>query len=272
MPSAPQRVTMLAGVTGPAPASPARAALPAATAAASPTTPLAAARLAGKASRSHPRCDDRPRERLLERGPAALTDSELLALLIGNGIAGKHTAITAQALLEHFRSLRALLDASPAAVLARPGIGAARAAVLIATSELVRRALIERSKERTLIDSPEAVHDYLRLTIGTRTREAFLCLYLDAQHRLIDCEESTVGTLTRMAVYPREIVRRALELSAAALIVAHNHPSGAVRPSAEDRRLTRLLREALALVDVRLIDHIVVGASDTLSFSHAGLL
>uniref|UniRef100_UPI00197F83E9 RadC family protein n=1 Tax=Burkholderia sp. Ac-20379 TaxID=2703900 RepID=UPI00197F83E9 len=211
-------------------------------------------------------------ERLLERGPAALADSELLALLIGNGIAGEQTGATAQALLKHFRSLRALLDASPEAIRAQPGVGAARAAVLIATTELVRRALIERGKTRTLIDSPEAVHNYLRLTIGTRARESFLCLYLDAQHRLVACEESTVGTLTRMAVYPREIVRRALELGAAALIVAHNHPSGSVKPSAEDRRLTRLLREALALVDVRLVDHIVVGANDTLSFSHAGLL
>jgi DNA repair protein RadC len=249
---------------------PARAALSDAAAAVSPATPPA--RLAGKPSRRRAHGDDRPRERLLQRGPAALADSELVALLIGNGIAGGHTSATAQALLKHFRSLRALLDASPEAIQGRPGIGSARAAVLIATTELVRRALIERSKERTLIDSPEAVHDYLRLAIGTRTRESFLCLYLDAQHRLIDCEESTVGTLTRMAVYPREIVRRALELSAAALIVAHNHPSGSVRPSAEDRRLTRMLREALALVDIRLIDHIVVGASDTLSFSHAGLL
>ncbi|AJK47484.1 RadC family protein [Burkholderia plantarii] len=216
--------------------------------------------------------EDRPRERLLDRGPAALADHELLALLLGNGIAGFSTAGIAEAVLRHFGSLRALLDADPDTISELPGVGPARTAVMIATTELVRRALVERASERPLVDSPGAVEDYLRLTIGTRAREVFVCLYLDAQHRLVRDEEATHGTLTRMAVYPREIVRRALELKAAALIVAHNHPSGAVRPSAEDRRLTRVLHDALALVDVRLIDHIVVGASETFSFAQAGLM
>ncbi|MCQ0029228.1 JAB domain-containing protein [Burkholderia glumae] len=222
--------------------------------------------------RRHNEHHDRPRERLLDRGPAALADHELLALLLGNGIAGPGTAGIAGSVLRHFGSLRALLDASPGAISALPGIGPARTAVLLATTELVRRALVERASERPLVDSPGAVEDYLRLTIGTRAHEVFVCLYLDAQHRLVHDEEATHGTLTRMAVYPREIVRRALELKAAALIVAHNHPSGAVRPSAEDRRLTRVLHDALALVDVRLIDHIVVGASETFSFAQAGLM
>jgi len=139
-------------------------------------------------------------------------------------------------------------------------------------TELARRALAEKARERPLVDSPGAVEDYLRLLIGTRPYEVFVSLFLDARHRLLDTEESARGSLTRMAVYPREIVRRALSVNAAALIVAHNHPSGAVRPSAEDRRLTRALRDSLTLVDVRLLDHIVVGVSDTFSFARAGWL
>ncbi len=215
---------------------------------------------------------ERPRERLLMRGPAALSEPELLGLLLGNGIAGRTMDTVVHPLFAHFKTLRALLDADPKEIQHFPGVGEGRAAVLIATTELVRRALTERAVTRAYIDSPAAVEDLLRLTIGTRSREVFVCVYMDAQHRLIRCEESTLGTLTRMAVYPREIVGRALQLEAPAVVVAHNHPSGAVRPSAEDQRLTHVLREALALVDVRLIDHIVVGASDTFSFAQAGLL
>ncbi|WP_124094533.1 RadC family protein [Burkholderia gladioli] len=217
-------------------------------------------------------CKNLPRERLLQRGADAVTDVELVALLIGNGIGFGRSGDTALRVFKKFGSLRALLDASHQEIQAVEGIAEARAAVLIATTELVRRALVERARARSQVDSPGAVRDYLRLKIGTRQRETFLCLYLDAQHRLLELEESTIGSLTRMAVYPREIVRRALESGAAALIVAHNHPSGVVRPSAEDRRLTQLLRDALALVDVRLTDHIVVGESETFSFAQAGLL
>lgn len=165
-----------------------------------------------------------------------------------------------------------MLDAAPAEFETHPGIGAARAALLIAVTELARRALAEEVDERLRIGSPGAVEDFLRLKIGTREHEVFVTLYLDARHGVIDVEESARGSLTRMAVYPREIVRRALALNAAALIVAHNHPSGAVQPSAEDRRLTRVLREALALVDVRLLDHVVVGTAETFSFARAGWL
>ena len=136
--------------------------------------------------------------------------------------------------------------------------------------EMARRSLIDRMRERSLMDSPEAVQDYLRLLIGGRPQEVFVSLFLDARHRLIRCEESARGTLTRMAVYPREIVRRALSLNAASLIVAHNHPSGAVQPSASDCRLTHTLRDALALIDVQLIDHLVIGADQTYSFARAG--
>ncbi|WDR90480.2 RadC family protein [Burkholderia ambifaria] len=214
-----------------------------------------------------------PRERLLERGPAALTDAELIALLLGTGGGGRDVFASARALLARFGdSLRDMLDAEPDVFATHPGIGTARSAVLIAVTEIVRRALVEKARERLQIDSPGAVEDYLRLRIGTRPHEVFVTLYLDARHGLIDVEESARGSLTRMAVYPREIVRRALVLNAAALIIAHNHPSGAVQPSAEDRRLTRVLHEALALIDAKLLDHVVVGTADTFSFARAGWL
>jgi len=216
--------------------------------------------------------DGLPRERLLARGPSALSDMELIALLLGTGVTGHNVFDVARALLAQFGSLRGLLDAAPGDFRGQRGIGPARTALLVAVTELARRALAEKARERPLVDSPGAVEDYLRLLIGTRPYEVFVSLFLDARHRLLDTEESARGSLTRMAVYPREIVRRALSVNAAALIVAHNHPSGAVRPSAEDRRLTRALRDSLTLVDVRLLDHIVVGVSDTFSFARAGWL
>ncbi|KWF24020.1 RadC family protein [Burkholderia pseudomultivorans] len=215
---------------------------------------------------------DLPRERLLERGPAALTDEELVALLLGSGVRGHNVFDSAAKLLKRFGTLRGMLDATADDFDAYPGIGPARAALLSAVTELARRALAEKATARQPIDSPGAVEDYLRLMIGARTHEVFVTLYLDARHCLIDVEESARGSLTRMAVYPREIARRALTLNAAAAIVAHNHPSGAVRPSAEDRRLTRVLRDALALIDTRLLDHVVVGVGDTFSFARAGWL
>ncbi|KAG8149159.1 RadC family protein [Burkholderia catarinensis] len=215
---------------------------------------------------------ERPRERLLERGPAALTDDELIALLLGTGQPGHDVFVTARALVKQFDTLRGLLEATTDDFEAHPGIGPARSARLIAVTEIARRVLKEKARERKQIDSPGAVEDYLRLKIGARQQEVFAAVYLDARHCLIDTEEITRGSLTRMAVYPREIVRRAMAQNAAALIVAHNHPSGAVQPSAEDRRLTRALRDALLLVDVQLLDHIVVGTSDTFSFARAGWL
>ncbi|GBH24725.1 RadC family protein [Burkholderia vietnamiensis] len=214
-----------------------------------------------------------PRGRLLERGPAALTDAELVALLLGTGGGGRDVFDSARALLARFGdSLRDMLDAQPGVFTTHPGIGDARAAVLIAVTEITRRALVEKARRRMPIDSPGAVEDYLRLRIGMRPYEVFVTLYLDARHGLIEVEESARGSLTRMAVYPREIVRRALMLNAASLIIAHNHPSGAGQPSAEDRRLTRVLHGALALVDAKLLDHVVVGTADTFSFARAGWL
>ncbi|MBB3255429.1 DNA repair protein RadC [Paraburkholderia bannensis] len=218
-----------------------------------------------------PRRPAMPRERLREAGPGSLSDLELVALLLGSGLPGHDVFEVARSLLKHFGSLRAMLDAGREEFEGIRGIGPAKSSKFVAVLELARRALAEQIEEKPLIDSPGAVEDYLRLLIGGRAHEVFVCLFLDIRHRLIRTEESTRGTLTRMAVYPREIVRRALMLNAARLIVAHNHPSGAVQPSASDRRLTRILREALALVDVQLVDHLIIGTQETFSFARHGL-
>ena len=215
---------------------------------------------------------DMPRERLFGAGPAVLSDTELIAIFLGCGLPGHDVFEVARSLLKRFGSLRAMLDATRADFDGLRGIGPAKIAVLLAVIEMARRALAEQARELPLVDSTAAVRDYVRLLIGTRPYEVFVCLFLDARHRLIDTEESSRGSLTRLAVYPREIVRRALETNAASLIVAHNHPSGAVKPSASDRQLTRVLRDALALIDVRLVDHLVVGRHDVFSFAHAGWL
>jgi len=215
---------------------------------------------------------DMPRERLLETGPGTLSDTELIALFLGCGLPGQNVFELAHSLLARFGSLRAMLDATPADFKGLRGIGPAKTAVLLAVVEMARRALAEQARERPLVDSSAAVEAYVRLLIGSRPYEVFLCLFLDARHRLIDSEESSRGTITRMAVYPREIVRRALATNAAALIVAHNHPSGAATPSASDRQLTRVLKDTLALIDVRLVDHLVVGRSAVFSFANEGWL
>jgi DNA repair protein RadC len=214
--------------------------------------------------------NDMPRERLIEEGPGVLSDTEMIVLVLGAGLPGHDVFDVARTLLDRFGSLRAMLDATYSDFDGLRGIGPAKKAQLIAIMEMARRSLVDKMRDRSLMNSPEAVQDYLRLRIGGSPHEVFVSLFLDARHRLIRCEESARGTLTRMAVYPREIVRRALSLNAASLIVAHNHPSGAVQPSASDCRLTHTLREALALIDVQLIDHLVIGADRTYSFARAG--
>ncbi|ANB73749.1 RadC family protein [Paraburkholderia phytofirmans] len=214
--------------------------------------------------------DDMPRERLIAEGPGVLSDAEMIVLVLGSGLPGHDVFNVARTLLDRFGSLRAMLDATYSDFDGLRGVGPAKKAQLLAIMEMARRSLVDKMRDRSLMNSPEAVQDYLRLRIGGMTQEVFVSLFLDARHRLIRCEESARGTLTRMAVYPREIARRALSLNAASLIVAHNHPSGAVQPSASDCRLTHTLRDALALIDVRLIDHLVIGADDTYSFARAG--
>ncbi|WP_429562999.1 RadC family protein [Paraburkholderia sp. MM6662-R1] len=213
---------------------------------------------------------DMPRERLIEQGPDVLSDTEMIALVLGSGLPGHDVFSVARALLDRFGSLRAMLDATYADFDGIRGIGPAKKAQLLAIMEMARRSLVDKMRKRPLMNSPEAVESYLRLLIGGQPQEVFVSLFLDARHRLIRCEESARGSLTRMAVYPREIVRRALAANAASLIVAHNHPSGAVEPSASDCRLTQTLRDALALVDVQLIDHLVIGADTVYSFARSG--
>ncbi|NYH23887.1 RadC family protein [Paraburkholderia bryophila] len=213
---------------------------------------------------------DMPRERLIDHGPGVLSDTEMIVLVLGSGLPGHDVFSVARALLERFGSLRAMLDGSYSDFEGIRGIGPAKIAQLLAIMEMARRSLVARMRERSLMNSPEAVENFLRLRIGALQQEVFMSLYLDARHRLIECEESAQGTLTRMAVYPREIARRALTLNAASLIVAHNHPSGVVEPSASDCRLTRTLRDTLALIDVQLIDHLVIGTDQVYSFARAG--
>jgi len=217
---------------------------------------------------------ERPRERLLAHGPAALSDAELLAIYLRVGVRGKSAVDLARDLLARFGNrLDALADASLKELAGVPGIGPAKAAQLKASFELARRALRQGMARQDLFASPDKVRDWLRLKLATRPNEVFLALWLDAQNRLLEAEELFTGTLTRAAVYPREVVRRALEHNAAAVILAHNHPSGVAEPSSADEQLTRSLKDALAVVDVRLLDHfIVAGGAPPLSFAEKGLL
>jgi DNA repair protein RadC len=217
---------------------------------------------------------ERPRERLLALGAQALSDAELLAIFLRVGIRGKSAVDLARDLLAQFDgSLSRLADAPPRDLAKLPGLGPAKATQLAATLELARRALAENMKTRDLLGSPGAVRDWLRLKLGGLPHEVFGALWLDAQNRLIAWEELSRGTLTQASVYPREVVKRALANNAAAVVLAHNHPSGLAEPSAADELLTRNLKEALALIDVRVLDHfIVAGRSAPLSFAERGLL
>ena len=217
---------------------------------------------------------ERPREKLLSRGAAALSDAELLAIFLRVGVKGMSAVDLARALLAHFdNSLARLAAATPQELTAVNGIGPAKAAQLVATLELARRGLHEELRSRPALSSPGAVRDWLRLSLASLPHEVFLVLWLDAQNRLIASEKLFRGTLTQTSVYPREVVKQALLRNAAAAILAHNHPSGVAEPSAADELLTRNLKQALALVDVRVIDHfIVAGNASPLSFAERGLL
>jgi len=215
----------------------------------------------------------RPREKLIARGAGALADAELLALLLRTGVAGKNVLQLAQELLDHFGGLSGLLQTGAEDLKVIKGMGGdAKRAELIAVLELARRAMAERLKERAVFDSPEAVKHYLQLHIGSRAYEVFAVLFLDAQHRLIVLEELFRGTLTQTSVYPREVVTRALHHQAAAVVLSHNHPSGSIEPSRADESLTQTLGAALALIDVRVLDHVIVSAGQSFSMAEKGLL
>lgn len=218
--------------------------------------------------------NERPRERLLTHGPAALSDAELLAIYLRVGVRGKSAVDLARDVLGRFNGrLDALTEASLKELASISGIGQAKAAQLKASFELARRALNQEMTQRDTLSSPGRVRDWLRLHLATRPHEVFMALWLDAQNRLLKAEELFVGTLTQTAVYPREVVKAALNQNAAAVILAHNHPSGIAEPSTADGLLTHNLKDALAMVDVRLLDHfIVAGNTPPLSFAEKGLL
>lgn len=218
--------------------------------------------------------DERPRERLLTQGPGALSDAELLAIFLRVGVRGSNAVDLARQLLARFdNSLARLIAATAAELTEVNGIGPAKAAQLTAVLELARRGLREEMRQRPALSSPAAVRDWLRLALAPLQHEVFLALWLDAQNRLIATDELFRGTLTQTSVYPREVVKQALARNAAAVILAHNHPSGLNEPSRADEFLTRTLKQALALVDVRLVDHfIVAGMIPPLSFAERGLL
>lgn len=209
---------------------------------------------------------------MLARGPAALADTELLALLLRTGVRGTPVMQLASNLLDHFSGLPGLLQASPDELRQVRGLGPAKRAEVCAVLELARRSLSQELAERPVFDSPARVKQHLRLTLGHLPHEVFAVLFLDAQNRLMRLEEMFRGTLTQTSVYPREVVRRALELHAAAVVLAHNHPSGLAEPSRADEFLTTALKKALELVDVRVLDHLVVGRTEVVSFAERGLL
>lgn len=216
--------------------------------------------------------DARPREKLLARGPQALADAELVAIVLRTGVRGQSAIDLAALLLDRFGGLHGLLNAPAEQLRKVKGLGAAKFAEIAAVLELARRTLSEQMARQPLLDSPAAVRDYLRLWLGPQPMEIFAVLFLDNQHQLIASEELSRGTLSHTSVYPREIVKAALRRNAAALILAHNHPSGVAEPSAADRALTQTLRSALALVEVRVLDHLVVTRDSVVSFAERGLL
>ena len=216
--------------------------------------------------------DARPREKLLARGAGALSDAELLALLLRSGIRGKNVLMLAQELVDRFGGIAGLLHTPAEALKTIKGLGPAKRAELVAVLELSRRALVQRLEEKPLFSTPQAVRDYLQLQIGGRPHEIFAVMFLDSQHRLIALEEMFRGTLTQTSVYPREVVRRALDLHAGSVVLAHNHPSGTAQPSRADEALTQTLKAALALVDVRVLDHFVVTSHQAVSMAELGLV
>ena len=215
---------------------------------------------------------ERPRERLLDLGPAALTDAELLAIFLRVGVKGRSAVDLARDLLTRFGSLNRLFAARRSEFDAIAGIGDAKFAQMQAVIEMARRSLKESLGEEISLSSPQAVKDYLCLSLGALQHEVFVVLFLDARNRLLAAEQMFAGTLTQTSVYPREVVKRALARNAAGVILAHNHPSGAMEASAADRMLTRSLKEALALVDVQVLDHIIVAGRRAASFAEQGLI
>jgi DNA repair protein RadC len=214
----------------------------------------------------------RPREKLLALGPGALADAELVALLLRTGLAGTGVLQLAEQMLASFGGLAGLLRAEPEQLKRIKGLGPAKRAEVAAVLELARRAIAIELNARPVFDSPAKVKDYLNLQLGGREHEVFAVLFLDAQSRLVRLEEMFRGTLTQTSVYPREVVKTALRYNAAGVIFAHNHPSGVAEPSRADELLTQTLKQALALVDIKTLDHFIVAGARTVSFAERGLV
>lgn len=215
---------------------------------------------------------ERPREKLLNRGPGALSDAELLAIFLRTGTRGATAIDIARDLLNQFGGLRPLLAASRYDLCARKGVGDSKYVVLQAALEIGQRCLAQRLVRGEPLTSPDRARTFLQGKLQDLPHELFCCLYLDTKHRVIRFEELFRGTIDGASVHPREVVRCALKHNAAAVIVAHNHPSGVAEPSAADNALTCRLQEALAMVDIRLLDHLVVGDGEVVSFTERGLL
>lgn len=215
--------------------------------------------------------EERPREKLLQKGPNHLTDAELLAIFLRTGVRGTNAVEMAKQLLEEYGSLRSLLAADLERFSQSRGLGTAKYVQLQATVEMARRYLSEALKRGEEITSVSAVRDYLKIRLRDYQHEVFACLFLDNRHRIIQYKEMFTGTIDGASVYPREVVKQALKDNAAAVIFAHNHPSGIAEPSDADKRITQRLTDALGLVDIRVLDHFVIG-DEVVSFAERGLL
>lgn len=216
--------------------------------------------------------DQRPRERLIKFGASALSDAELLAVFLRTGVAGKSAVDLGREMINRFGSLSKLFNATIAEFSAIHGLGSAKYAQLQAVLELARRSIYEELQSNASLSSPQAVKHYLQLLIGNKAHESFAVLFLDTKNRLITSEELFRGTLNHASVYPREVIKTALQHNAAAIILAHNHPSGSCDPSEADLRLTQTLKQALELVDIRVLDHFIIANPEVYSFAEHGLL
>lgn len=215
---------------------------------------------------------ERPREKLLQRGASALSDAELLAIFLRTGVAGKSAVDLSRELLQHFGSLRALLSASQKEFCGALGLGQAKYCQLQAVLEMASRHTVEALSQQSVLDNAALVKRLAKSRLSGLQHEVFAAFFLDAQHQLLNFEILFRGTLDAASVHPRELVKRALALNAGAVILAHNHPSGIATPSASDREITRVLSEALGLLDIRVLDHIIVGSAEPFSFCEHGMI
>lgn len=216
--------------------------------------------------------DERPRERLLEQGPETLTNAELLAIILGSGTRGQHAIAYARQLIDHFGGIRQLLHACPEALLALHGLGQAKVSTLVAIKEIGVRAALEQIKLGNVVTQPEQMKAFCLQKLSHLRVEHVMAIYLDGHNRFIDYEELSRGTLNQSLIYPREVVKSALKFHASAIVLAHNHPQGSSNPSQADVNLTHSLRDALSLVDVSLIDHLIVAGTQVISMLEMELM